>query len=56
VLRRGVRTIRQVAVERVRGPRFLVRKNNKEQIMSRELPSSIAIIGAGPVGIESPMC
>jgi dihydrolipoamide dehydrogenase len=98
---------RQVAVERVRGLRFLMRKNNideyedrgifvdrhtmriksqdidtqigfdavivatgatprllpgtsrgprvrtyEEQIMSRELPSSIAIIGAGPVGIE----
>jgi pyruvate/2-oxoglutarate dehydrogenase complex dihydrolipoamide dehydrogenase (E3) component len=98
---------RQVAVERVRGLRFLLRKNNideyegqgifvdrhtmriktqdidtqisfdaviiatgatprllpgtsrgprvrtyEEPIMSRELPSSIAIIGAGPVGIE----
>ena len=98
---------RQVAVERVRGLRFLMRKNNideyegkgtfvdrhttriksqdidtqisfdaviiatgatprllpgtsrgrrvrtyEEQIMSRELPSSIAIVGAGPIGIE----
>ena len=98
---------RQVAVERVRGLRFLMRKNNidehegqgtfvdrhtmhikgedidtqinfgaviiatgatprllpgtsrgprvrtyEDQIMSRELPSSIAIIGAGPIGIE----
>ncbi|GAB5896158.1 dihydrolipoyl dehydrogenase [Mycolicibacterium mageritense] len=98
---------RRVAVERVRGLRFLMRKNNideyegqgsfldrhtmhiksgdidtrisfdaaiiaagasprllpgtrrgprvrtyEEQIMSRELPESIAIIGAGPIGIE----
>lgn len=98
---------RQVAVERVRGLRFLMRKNNideyegkgtfvdrhtiriesqdrdiridfdaviiaagatprllpgtargprvrtyEEQIMSQQLPSSIAIVGAGPIGIE----
>jgi dihydrolipoamide dehydrogenase len=32
-----------------RGPRV---RTYKEQIMRRELPSSIAIIGAGPIGIE----
>ena len=32
-----------------RGPRV---RTYEEQIMSRELPSSIAIIGAGPIGIE----
>jgi len=32
-----------------RGPRV---RTYQEQIMSRELPSSIAIIGAGPIGIE----
>jgi dihydrolipoamide dehydrogenase len=32
-----------------RGPRV---RTYEEQIMSRQLPSSIAIIGAGPIGIE----
>jgi dihydrolipoamide dehydrogenase len=32
-----------------RGPRV---RTYEEQIMSRELPSSIAIIGGGPIGIE----